>query len=57
MNNEWIKGYACAIAVFIKAHGHSSELDDVFKAGLTIERCIEADVDEHDLEILKECFK
>jgi len=54
----FIQGYACCIATLIRSHGIDTPIEDAFKAGIgRLKVCIDAGVDEYDLEILKQHFK
>ncbi len=53
--NRWVQGYACAVAQFLKLEGiNNSASDELFGAGIgTIQKAIDAGVDESDLEEFK----
>jgi hypothetical protein len=57
-DDAFIRGYACCVACIIKGHGISTEVNEAFNAGIgSLQRCVDANCDEYDIEILKKHFK
>lgn len=57
--NEFMQGYACAVAVIEKSHGLGTPSKDALKdGGLTsIAKMRELGIDEYDIEILRPLVK
>lgn len=48
------KGYLCACATYVRSHGQSTPIEDVFKCNfLTEQQMIEKGIDDSDIEALK----
>lgn len=56
--SEFVKGYACAVATLIEAHGCTTEAEDVYRACfISAEGLKKMGVDERDIELLKPVIK
>lgn len=57
--DEWIKGYACAVAKLIEKNGiNDTYSDELFREGIgTIQKAINAGVDENDLIEFEKYYK
>lgn len=57
--NDWVRGYACAVAMLLKKNGiNDTYTDELFREGIgTIQTAIDAGVDESDIEEFKKYYK
>lgn len=56
---RFCQGYACAVACIISSHGASTVTREALQAGglSTIEQLEEAEIDQHDIDILMPTIK
>jgi len=50
---EFIRGYSCASAAIIRLHDEETIARDVAHEGLSLQLCIDAEVEEFDMEVLR----
>lgn len=56
--NDFSKGYACAVAQIIEQHGETTLAEDIFKCNfMSIQTMRMIGVDEHDIEVLAPIVK
>lgn len=56
--NEWIQGYACALAVYLKLVGvNDTYADEMWREIGSVENARKAGVDENDIEEFKKYWK
>lgn len=56
--NDFSKGFACAVVQIIETHGEQTIAEDVFKCNfMFIETMRMIGIDEHDIELLKPIVK